>query len=105
MLDISTAEQAGWFVVKAAGRADAATAQSLEDALQAAAGEQQKIAVDLSGLSYISSAGLRSILQGARFAQAKNAEYVVCSCTPPVLKVLEMSGMQNVLKILKGLPC
>ncbi|MEQ1885457.1 MAG: STAS domain-containing protein [Bryobacteraceae bacterium] len=105
MLDITTAEQSGWFVVKAAGRADAVTAQSLEDALQAAAGEHQKIALDLSGLAYISSAGLRSVLQGARAAQTNNAEYVVCSCTPPVLKVFEMSGMQNVLRILKGLPC
>jgi anti-sigma B factor antagonist len=105
MLEITTAHQSGWCVVKPAGRADAVTAQSLEDALQEAAGRHQKIALDLSALSYISSAGLRSVLQGARAAQAKNAEYVVCAPTAGVLKVLEMSGMHNILRILKGLPC
>jgi anti-sigma B factor antagonist len=105
MLEITTAVQSGWCVVKPTGRADAVTAQSLEDALQAAASGHAKIALDLSALAYISSAGLRSLLQGARAAQANNAEYVVCSPTPGVLKVLEMSGMQNILRIVKGMPC
>jgi anti-sigma B factor antagonist len=105
MLEITTANQSGWHIVKPTGRADATNSQELEDVLHAAAGQHPKIALDLSGLAYISSAGLRSLLQGARAAQAKNAEYVVCSPTAGVLKVLEMSGMQNVLRIEKGLPC
>jgi anti-sigma B factor antagonist len=105
MLEITTSTQAEWRIVKPVGRADAVTAQSLEDAITVAAAESPKIAVDLSALEYISSAGLRSLLQGARAAQAKSAEYMVCSPKPGVLKVLEMSGMQNILQITKGLPC
>jgi anti-sigma B factor antagonist len=105
MLDITTNKQGDWCVVKPAGRADAVTAQALEDALHSAASEHSKIAVDLSALDYVSSAGLRSLLQGARAAGANNVEYLVCSPQAGVLKVLEMSGMQNILQITKGLPC
>jgi anti-sigma B factor antagonist len=105
MLDIKQEIRGGWCVVSVSGRADALTATELETALTSAAEQYDKVALDLASLDYISSAGLRSVLQGARAAQARNGDFVLCSPGPSVSKVLEISGIPNVLKIQGELPC
>jgi len=64
-----------------------------------------KVAADLGKLDYISSAGLRAVIQVARAAQAKNAEFAVCSLSAPVKKVFDMSGMHHIMRIHGELPC
>jgi anti-anti-sigma factor len=87
------------------GRADAEAADELESALRAALELHPKVAADLGKLDYISSAGLRAVIQAARAAQAKNAEFAVCSLSAPVKKVFDMSGMHHILRIHGELPC
>ncbi len=105
MLEITTSAKEDWCVVAARGRADALTADNLESALVAAAEANAKVAVDFSLLDYISSAGLRAVLQGARAAQLNNTTFAVCASSPPVKKVMEMSGMQNIFRMQEELPC
>jgi len=45
------------------------------------------------------------VLQAARAAEGKNAEFAVCALSPPVKKVFDMSGMHHVLRIHGELPC
>jgi len=97
--------KSGWCVVGVRGRADAEAADELENALRAALESHPKVAADLALLDYISSAGLRAVLQAARAAQAKNAEFAVCSLSPPVKKVFDMSGLHQILRIQGELPC
>jgi anti-anti-sigma factor len=87
------------------GRADAEAADELESALRSALDEHPKVAADLGALTYISSAGLRAVIQAARAAQARNQEFAVCSLSTPVQKVFDMSGMQHIMKIHGDLPC
>jgi anti-sigma B factor antagonist len=105
MIQLAQETRAGWCVVAVRGRADAEAADELENTLRAAVELHSSVAVNCSRLSYISSAGLRALLQAARAAQAKGAEFVVCAPTEPVKKVLDMSGMHHVMKIQEGLPC
>jgi anti-sigma B factor antagonist len=79
--------QAGWCVVAVRGRADAEAADELEEALKAALKQNSKVAADFSGLDYISSAGLRAVLQAARAAQTLKAEFAICRLSPSVKKV------------------
>jgi len=95
----------GWCVVAVRGRADAEAADELESTLRAAVEQHPRVAVNFWSLSYISSAGLRAILQGARAAESKGVEFVVCSPNDSVKKVLDMSGMHYVMKIQENLPC
>jgi len=97
--------QYGWRVVGVRGRADAEAAEELETTLKAAVAEHPKVAADLSGVSYISSAGLRALLEAARTASARGAEFAVCSLSDPVKKVFDMSGMHHFLRIHGELPC
>ena len=105
MIQLTEKMQSGWCVVAVRGRADAEAADQLEGALTSAVQSNSKVAADLGSLDYISSAGLRAVLQAARAAQARNAEFAVCSLSAPVKKVFDMSGMHHVLRIHGELPC
>jgi anti-sigma B factor antagonist len=105
MIETTQETRSGWCVVSVTGRADAEAADQLEATLRGAVGQNPKVAVNLSGLSYISSAGLRALLQAARAAETGHAEFAVCSLTASVQKVFDMSGLHHVLRIQGELPC
>jgi anti-sigma B factor antagonist len=105
MIHTSERTRSGWCVVSAAGRADAVSADDLEAALRSALERHPRVAAELKHLDYISSAGLRAVLQAARFAQDRRAEFAVCSLSPPVKRVFEMSGMHHFLTVREELPC
>lgn len=94
-----------WRVVCVKGRADAEAADALESALRSAVEANAKVAADFSALDYISSAGLRAVLQAARAAQTKDRVFAVCGMSASVKKVFDMSGLHQVLTIHGELPC
>jgi len=94
-----------WCVVSVTGRADGESADHLEAVLRAAVEGNPKVAADFSALDYISSAGIRAVLQAARAAQSRQSEFAVCSLSPPVKKVFDMSGLHQILRIHGELPC
>jgi len=105
MMDVTQEMRSGWCVVAVRGRADAETADELEAALRAALEANAKVAADFAGLDYISSAGLRAVLQAARSAGERKAEFAVCALSPPARRVFDLSGMHHLLRIESGLPC
>ena len=62
MIQLSEEIKEGWCVVVVRGRADAESADDLEAALRAAILKSARVAADLSGLDYVSSAGLRALM-------------------------------------------
>ena len=105
MIQVTEATRAGWQVVGVTGRADAEAADQLEAALRAAIAGHAKVAVDFSALDYISSAGLRAVIQAARASEAREGEFAVCALSPNVKKVFDMSGLHHILHIQGELPC
>jgi anti-sigma B factor antagonist len=104
-MEISQDLRSGWCVVSPSGRADSTTSNDLEAALVAAASGHSRVVLNLAELGYISSAGLRAVLQGARAAQKHGAEFVVCAAAPGVQKVFEMSGLDRLIRLEGALPC
>jgi anti-sigma B factor antagonist len=105
MMQVTQETREDWRILTVRGRADSQTADELEDALRGAVEHHRRVAVDFSGVDYISSAGLRAVIQGARAAEGRGAEFAVCSLSAPVKKVFDMSGMQNIVKVQGVLPC
>ena len=105
MIEVTEELRDGWCVVGVRGRADAEAADELESVLARAIERHSKVAADFAAVAYISSAGLRAVLQAARAAQARSAEFAVCRLSGPVQKVFNMSGMHHVLRIEGELPC
>lgn len=104
MMQLTQETRQDWHVVTVRGRADSETADRLEQELRDAVEQHKKVAVDFAGVDYISSAGLRALIQAARAAQGKS-ELAICSLTAPVKRVFDMSGMENIVKVHGELPC
>ena len=105
MIDVTRQTKSGWCVVGVSGRADAEAASELESELREAIQSYPKVAADFSALTYISSAGIRAVLQAARAAQEGSVEFAVCSPSATVRKVFDMSGLHHILTIHGELPC
>ena len=88
-------------VLAPAGRLDfaAATAfqEALEKAIAEAAAAKLAVIVDCSGLDYLSSAGLRSFLIGARTAQSAGVKLKVCALQKSVGEVFDVSGFSRIM--------
>ena len=88
-------------VIAPAGRLDFGSATSFQDTLEKgiaeAAAAKLAVIVDCAGLDYLSSAGLRSFLIGARTAQAAGVKLKVCALQKSVGEVFDVSGFSRIL--------
>ncbi len=82
------------------GRLDAMTAPTAEAELARAvdAGDG-RLVLDLSGLDYISSAGLRILLTPAKRVARAEGRLVLFGLQPQVREVLEISGLLPIFKV------
>ena len=79
------------------GRLDTTTFPKLQDILIPEIGDAIHIELDLAGLVYISSAGLRVLLLGEKTAKAKGCRQTLINVSPDVMEVFEITGFSNVL--------
>lgn len=80
-------------------RVDSATAKAFEGkVLQVVNSGSAKIVVDFSELDYISSAGLRVVLVGAKMTRAPR-KFVLCGMKPHIREVFDVSGFAKILNI------
>ena len=105
MIQVTEATRGEWRIVTIAGRADGESADALETALRSAVEANPKVVADLTALTYISSASLRSILQGARAAQSRGTEFAICGMNPFVKEVFDATGLHKLLRIYGEMPC
>ncbi|MCK9580698.1 MAG: STAS domain-containing protein [Methanoregula sp.] len=99
-MDITTVDREGKMVLSVNGRVDTSTAPALEQAInkEIDAGKR-KILLDFSGVSYISSGGLRVLLATAKKLKTPGDKFGLCSLTPEVLKVLKLAGFTSIFTI------
>jgi len=82
------------------GRLDAVTVPALEAVLQAQFGAgRAQLVLDLGDVTYISSSGLRALLQARKQAQALGGDVVLCGMNPRVREVFEMIGFTSLFKV------
>jgi anti-sigma B factor antagonist len=82
------------------GRLDAATVPTLEQALQRLLSDGQvKLVVDLGGVNYISSSGLRALLTTRRQARSRGGDVYLCTLHPRVKEIFEMVGFMSVFGV------
>jgi anti-anti-sigma factor len=84
------------------GTLDRRTAPQLEAALQALADkDHSRIVLDLSGVSEMSSAGLRVIISAAKLLRNERTDGDLRLVAPGerVIQVLELAGLQSVLRV------
>jgi len=87
-------------VVDIAGSLDTQTAGSAIDALQVHLDTSpDHLLINLSGLDFVSSSGLRVILRAAKRVRAYGGKMKVCGAQGMVKEVLEISGFDRLLEL------
>lgn len=87
----------GCAVVRVTGRIDASSCGGLESTLSHLVGDGEKnIIVDMTGLEYISSSGLRVLLATYKQTKKMNGSLSIAGPPPFVREIFEISGFLRI---------
>jgi len=91
-------------VIQVQGRIDHKTAKDFENALkphvdQCIAGEYKKILIDLDGVDFMTSAGLRVLMIAAKTCDKEKGQIAVAALQPGIKEIFKISRFDLVLKI------
>ena len=85
-------------IIEIVGRLDTITAPALDKTINEDIGDTKHLVLDLKGLEYISSAGLR-VLLGAQKKMQKIGSMKVTGVCEAVMDIFEMTGFADILVI------
>ena len=97
-MTIEIKKNAKEITIEVVGRLDTITAPVLEKTVTDNIGNVDSLILDLKGLEYISSAGLRVIL-GAQKRMQRVGSMKLTNVCEDVMEVLEMTGFADILTI------
>jgi anti-anti-sigma factor len=87
-------------VLEPKGRVDSSSVATMDDAFrQALASGAKALMVDMTGVEYISSGGLRSFLLALKEMKKREGRMCLCSLTPNVSKVFKLAGFNTIFDI------
>lgn len=90
-------------ILRIKGRLDALSSPNVEKKIFVAINNgQQKLLIDMAGVTYLSSAGMRMLLSSSKKLRTLSGKLMVCSMATNVLDVLKMSGFDHVLELHKS---
>ena len=99
-MQIETRKSDDVLVVEMSGRLDSRTAGDARDRMVAIAqGTDHFVVLNLEKLDYVSSAGLRVILQASKLLQVSHGKLTICCATGSSKTVLETAGFDSLLEI------
>ena len=85
-------------IIEMVGRLDTITAPALDKTINEDIGDTKNLILDVKGMEYISSAGLRVLLSAQKKMQKKGSMKVINVCEE-VMGVFEMTGFADILSI------
>jgi anti-anti-sigma factor len=90
-------------LLKIQGRVDHNTAKDFENALKphldrCISGEQKKIIIDLNGVDFMTSAGLRVLMIAAKTCDKHKADIAVAALQPGIQEIFKISRFDLVIK-------
>ena len=97
-MTIEIKKNAGETVIELCGRLDTTTAPALDKTINEDLGDTKNLILDIKGLEYVSSAGLRVFLSAQKRMQKIGSMKVTNVCEV-VMEVFEMTGFADILVI------
>ena len=85
-------------IIEIVGRLDTITAPALDKTINEDIGDTKNLVLDVKGMEYISSAGLRVLLSAQKKMQKIGSMKVTGVCEE-VMEVFEMAGFADILVI------
>jgi anti-sigma B factor antagonist len=92
-------EEGGAIVVSFEGDVDLQTSPDVRKVLLECVGRGQSVVVDLSGIGYIDSSGVASLVEGFQTARKSGHNLVLASVSDGALRVLKLARLDKVFTI------
>ena len=103
-MEIQDKQVNGVTILTLNGSIDAMTAPKITEYIQALISKGNiNLIADFKGVDYTSSAGLRVLLGAIKDTRAQSGDMRLAGVQPDVLKVLNLSGFTNILKMFDDL--
>lgn len=97
-MNIEKTQSGSDLVISLDGRLDTTNAPKLEAVLKTSLEGIDKLTLDFSGLSYLSSAGLRVVLLAQKY-MSKHGQMIVKNVNETIMDVFEVTGFTDILTI------
>jgi anti-anti-sigma factor len=81
------------------GRLDITGAALIDLQFNAIAGSHRGVVVDLSGVSFLASIGIRTLLLGAKAVNRRGGRFILLNPVPAVEQVLELTDVADLMPI------
>ncbi len=94
-----TREEGGALIVTLEGEIDLEQSPAARRVLLDGVGRGRKVLVDLSGVSYIDSSGVASLVEAFQLARGRGTEFALFSVQGAVRRVLELARLDRVFVI------
>ena len=99
-MDVTTERKDGVLSVRVEGRIDGSTVLAFHEVIETAIQDSDHaVIVDCEKLSYIGSAGLRTMLAIAKAVSHRDSRFALCTLSEPVMKIFENSGFDRIITI------
>ena len=99
-MEITRTNIGGTEVMSLTGRLDTVTSMKLQTVLTEAIEGAEKIELDFAAVDYVSSAGLRVLLQGQKAAQKADKPITLKNVSSEVMEVFDVTGFSGILTII-----
>lgn len=102
MTELKAEQKGDIFILRIKGRLDAVSSPLAEKKIfEAINSGHSKLLLDMSGVTYLSSAGMRMLLSITKRLRTMSGKLAICSVTISVVDVLKMSGFDHALHLFK----
>ena len=99
-MDLEQVERDGAPVIRVTGEVDLYSSPKLREALLKAIPKAvEEVGIDLSGVTYMDSSGVATLVEGLKASGQKNARFVLVTPSQAVMKVLQLSRLDSVFDI------
>ena len=97
-MQISATRRPRALVLALSGRLDTLAAEAAQQDILAQLGEDNRLVLDMAGVDYLSSAGIRVLLVAAKtMGRRPEGFFAVARATPTVRRILSDSGLDDCL--------
>ncbi len=98
-LTIETAKDGEYYRVTAKGDIDLYSSPELRSAILKAIKRKEGVAIDLSGVGYMDSSGVATLVEGLKSCAANHQEFVIERPSDAVVKVLQLARLDTLFKL------
>jgi len=98
-MEVFEARTGGATILRIVGRVDSSVSKLLEERVQVLIARDDHIVVDLAGMTYVSSAGLRSFIMLAKHARDRQRAVALAAMQDGVSEIFEISGLVELFVI------